>query len=226
ESASTSMPCASMAARRAEVLSISRPGASSGWPMTAAALGTMQWAWTSMVFTRLPLTTTSRRLVTGVGGGAAVVESPQPTKARPAMALDNRFAVIDIGASLHPGLAGEWHSRWPPASPADPGYAEAGKAAIPRCMRLSPITYLILLTTLIRLAFAATTGLGVDESYMIAAGREFAIGYFDHPPIAWWLSHGAAVLFGTETQVVVRLPFILLFALSQWLVFLMGRRIG
>jgi 4-amino-4-deoxy-L-arabinose transferase-like glycosyltransferase len=93
-------------------------------------------------------------------------------------------------------------------------------------MRLSPIAYLILLTTLIRLAFAATTGLGVDESYMIAAGREFAIGYFDHPPIAWWLSHGVAVLFGTETQVVVRLPFILLFALSQWLVFLMGRRIG
>jgi hypothetical protein len=93
-------------------------------------------------------------------------------------------------------------------------------------MRLSPIANLILLTTLIRLAFAATTGLGVDESYMIAAGREFAIGYFDHPPISWWLSHGAAVLFGTETQVVVRLPFILLFALSQWLVFLLGRRIG
>jgi hypothetical protein len=93
-------------------------------------------------------------------------------------------------------------------------------------MRLPPIACLILLTTLIRLAFAATTGLGVDESYMIAAGRAFAIGYFDHPPVAWWLSHGAAVLFGTEAPVVVRLPFILLFALSQWLVFLMGRRVG
>ncbi len=128
-------------------------------------------------------------------------------------------------------MAGDWHSWWPPASPADPGYADldyAGeaKAAIPRGMRLAPIVCLILLTTLIRLAFAATTGLGVDESYMIAAGRTFAFGYFDHPPVAWWLSHGAAVLFGTEAQVVVRLPFILLFALSQWLVFLMGRRIG
>lgn len=91
---------------------------------------------------------------------------------------------------------------------------------------MTPILPLILLTTLLRLAFAATTGLGVDESYMIAAGRGFALGYFDHPPLSWWLSHGAAVLFGSEAAVVVRLPFILLFALSQWLMFLLGRRIG
>jgi len=91
---------------------------------------------------------------------------------------------------------------------------------------MPPILILILLTTLLRLAFAATTGLGMDESYMIAAGRSFALAYFDHPPLSWWLSHGSAVLFGSESPVVVRLPFILLFALSQALVYGIGKRIG
>ena len=84
-------------------------------------------------------------------------------------------------------------------------------------MRLSPIFRLIAVTTLIRLAFAATTGLGVDESYMVTAGRVLSLGYFDHPPASWWLSWGAAQLFGTEAPWAVRLPFILLFALSQFL---------
>jgi 4-amino-4-deoxy-L-arabinose transferase-like glycosyltransferase len=85
-------------------------------------------------------------------------------------------------------------------------------------MRLSPIFQLIAGTTLIRLAFAATTGLGVDESYMVTAGRVLSLGYFDHPPASWWLSWGAAHLLGTEAPWAVRLPFILLFALSQFLV--------
>jgi hypothetical protein len=78
-----------------------------------------------------------------------------------------------------------------------------------------PIGLLIVGTTLARLAFAATTGLGVDESYMVTAGRRLSLGYFDHPPMSWWLSWGAAHLFGTEAPWAVRLPFILLFTLSQ-----------
>lgn len=86
-------------------------------------------------------------------------------------------------------------------------------------MRVSPILRLIVGTTLIRLMFAATTGLGVDESYMVTAGRVLCLGYFDHPPTSWWLSWGAAHLLGTEAPWAVRLPFILLFAVSQVLVF-------
>jgi hypothetical protein len=82
-------------------------------------------------------------------------------------------------------------------------------------MRLSPIVPLIAGATLVRLAFAATTGLGVDESYMVAAGRVLSLGYFDHPPASWWLSWGAAHLFGTEAPWAVRLPFVLLFVISQ-----------
>lgn len=81
---------------------------------------------------------------------------------------------------------------------------------------------LVAASTLIRLVFAATTGLGVDESYMVAAGRVLSLGYFDHPPASWWLSWGAAHLFATEAPLAVRLPFILLFALSQLLMWQIG----
>lgn len=92
--------------------------------------------------------------------------------------------------------------------------------------RQVPILPLILATTTIRLAFAAALGLGVDESYMVAAGRRLSLGYFDHPPASWWLSWAAAHIAGTEASIVVRLPFIALFALSTWLTFSLGRRIA
>nr|WP_294524261.1 glycosyltransferase family 39 protein [uncultured Rhodopila sp.] len=93
-------------------------------------------------------------------------------------------------------------------------------------MKVSPIVVLVCATTLLRIAFAATTGLGVDESYMVTAGRVLCLGYFDHPPASWWLSRGAAHLSGTEAPVVVRLPFVLLFAVSQVLVWRIGCRIA
>ncbi len=61
---------------------------------------------------------------------------------------------------------------------------------------------------------------------MVAAGRALSLGYFDHPPASWWLSWGAAHLFGSEAPIVVRLPFILLFALSTWLMFRLGTEIA
>lgn len=85
---------------------------------------------------------------------------------------------------------------------------------------------LIALATLVRLAMAWAIGLGVDESYMVAAGRTLRLGYFDHPPAAWWLSWGAAHLFASEAPVVVRLPFIALGALSTWMVARLGAALG
>jgi 4-amino-4-deoxy-L-arabinose transferase-like glycosyltransferase len=81
---------------------------------------------------------------------------------------------------------------------------------------------LIAAATAVRLVFAASIGLGIDESYMVAAGRELALSYFDHPPLAWWLARGAALLFGSEAPVVVRLPFVLLAAGTTWLLFRLG----
>jgi 4-amino-4-deoxy-L-arabinose transferase-like glycosyltransferase len=75
---------------------------------------------------------------------------------------------------------------------------------------------LILVASAVRLGFAASTGLGIDESYMVGAGRQLQLSYFDHPPLAWWLAWGAARLLHSEAAWVVRLPFIALFALTTW----------
>jgi 4-amino-4-deoxy-L-arabinose transferase-like glycosyltransferase len=88
------------------------------------------------------------------------------------------------------------------------------------------VLLLILIATAVRLGFGGALGLGVDESYMVAAGRTLSLGYFDHPPASWWLAWGAAHLFGSEAPIVVRLPFILLFALSSWLMFRLGTEIA
>ena len=80
--------------------------------------------------------------------------------------------------------------------------------------------------TLVRLGFAAALGLGVDESYMVVSGRTLSLGYFDHPPASWWLAWAASHLAGTEAPIVVRLPFIGLFALSTWLMFRLGAAIA
>ena len=81
---------------------------------------------------------------------------------------------------------------------------------------------MILAGALLRLWFAASIGLGVDESYVVAADSGIRLGYFDHPPAVWWLSSLAAHLAGSTAPVAVRLPFILLFALSTWLMYRLG----
>ncbi len=93
------------------------------------------------------------------------------------------------------------------------------------------LTVLILGTFLVRLIFAAALGLGIDESYMVAAGRQPQLSYFDHPPLAWWLAWAATHLAGSEAAIVVRLPFIVLFALTTGLMYrltaaLWGARAG
>ena len=81
------------------------------------------------------------------------------------------------------------------------------------------LVLLIVGTLTLRLLFAAGIGLGIDESYMVAAGREWQLSYFDHPPLAWWLCWAAARLAGSDAATVVRLPFIALFALSTVLMY-------
>ncbi len=85
---------------------------------------------------------------------------------------------------------------------------------------------LLVVAALIRIGFGAALGLGVDESYMVASGRALSFGYFDHPPASWWLAWAATHLAGTEAPIVVRLPFILLFALSTWLMARLGAAIA
>lgn len=83
-----------------------------------------------------------------------------------------------------------------------------------------PLLWLILVSTFLRLIMGWALGLGIDETYMVAASRHLELSYFDHPPLAWWLTHGIMWVTGADAPVVVRLPFIALFALTTWM---MGR---
>ncbi len=93
--------------------------------------------------------------------------------------------------------------------------------------RLSPerkTLALILVALALRFVFAASTGLGVDEAYTVATSRILALSTFDHPPLAWWIVHFAGALLG-ESDLMLRLPFLLLFAVTSWLMFALTRRL-
>jgi 4-amino-4-deoxy-L-arabinose transferase-like glycosyltransferase len=90
---------------------------------------------------------------------------------------------------------------------------------------------LIALTTLLRIALGGFLGLSVDESYTVALARHWALSYFDHPPLHVWLVGAWAKLCGSEQPLLLRVPYIALFALSTWLMYrltalLYGARAG
>ncbi|MDZ7631195.1 MAG: glycosyltransferase family 39 protein [Gemmatimonadaceae bacterium] len=84
--------------------------------------------------------------------------------------------------------------------------------------------WLIGLATALRLVVAAALPLGIDESYAVVVSRRIALSYFDHPPAVFWLAHLAA-LTGGESPFVLRLPFVLLFAGTCWLLYLFTARL-
>jgi 4-amino-4-deoxy-L-arabinose transferase-like glycosyltransferase len=89
----------------------------------------------------------------------------------------------------------------------------------------------ILVAVACRMGFAATTGLGIDESYMVASSHSFAASYFDHPLASWWLELGSRAVFGGDAPWVVRLPFVALSGISSLLLWrltvrLYGRQAG
>jgi 4-amino-4-deoxy-L-arabinose transferase-like glycosyltransferase len=90
---------------------------------------------------------------------------------------------------------------------------------------------LIVGTALLRLLLAGVLGLSVDESYTVAISRHLDLSYFDHPPLHVWLVAAVAKLCGSEQPLLLRLPDILLFAGSTFLLYrltagLCGERAG
>ena len=72
-----------------------------------------------------------------------------------------------------------------------------------------------------RLLFACLIGPGIDESYTLAIARDLSLSYFDHPPLHQWIAHFAALTLGEG--VATRLPFIVLFAATGWILFRLTR---
>jgi hypothetical protein len=75
----------------------------------------------------------------------------------------------------------------------------------------------------LRLVASHFVGLGIDESYTVAVSRDLQLSYFDHPPAQYWLVHAWAALEGYGRG--SRWPFILAFAGSCWLMFVLARRL-
>jgi len=74
-----------------------------------------------------------------------------------------------------------------------------------------------------RLAVAATLGLGVDECYDVGVAHDLALSYFDHPPLSYWIAHLFMPLFGDGRA--LRVPFVILFAGTTWLLYLLTRHL-
>lgn len=83
----------------------------------------------------------------------------------------------------------------------------------------------ILLGTLLRLVTSAAMGLGIDESYEVANARSFQLSFFDHAPVSFWMATVAMKVLGTDAALAVRLPFILLFAITTWLAYRLTERL-
>jgi 4-amino-4-deoxy-L-arabinose transferase-like glycosyltransferase len=93
--------------------------------------------------------------------------------------------------------------------------------------RISPVTAMVVLiavSTLLRIVAGGSVGLGIGESYYYAAARHLSPSYFDQPPLAAFLAGLSLRLFGVASGLVLRAPFIALFAGSTWIMFLVGRR--
>jgi 4-amino-4-deoxy-L-arabinose transferase-like glycosyltransferase len=81
------------------------------------------------------------------------------------------------------------------------------------------VLLIIAIAGLSRVALAALLGLSVDESYTVAISRQVALSYFDHPPLHVWLVGAWARLVGSEQPLLLRLPDIVMFAGSTWLLY-------
>jgi len=84
--------------------------------------------------------------------------------------------------------------------------------------------WLVAIGIVARFALAAAIGLGVDESYVVSVARYFSLSYFDHPPLHFWLVKLMTLLTGSELGLLLRAPFILLFAGSTWLMYRIASR--
>ena len=111
-------------------------------------------------------------------------------------------------------------------------YTVANEAAAPRVAIHGPIAWLVgrpstfaivllILAAGVRLVLMNAIGFGNDEAYTLVGARDLHLSYFDHPPLHVWFAHLASRIFGETSW--VRLPTVLLFAGTGWLMFALTR---
>jgi hypothetical protein len=87
------------------------------------------------------------------------------------------------------------------------------------------VVALIVAGALLRVVLAGAFGLGSDESYSVANSRFLDWSYVDYPPLHLWLTAAWVWLAHSDHPMIVRLPFIALFAGSTWLMYRLSARL-
>jgi hypothetical protein len=83
---------------------------------------------------------------------------------------------------------------------------------------------LIVVTFALRCLIAGYTGLGIGESYYFRGAMHLNLSYFDQPPLFFWLGGLGIKLFGLN-NFGIRVPSVLLFAGTTWLLFLVTKKL-
>lgn len=97
--------------------------------------------------------------------------------------------------------------------------------------RIGPFTpaqavlILIAVTFVLRIIGAWAIGWGTGEAYYLSSARQFHLSYYDQPPVSLWMTWATLYLTGSENVLVLRLPFVAIFAVSTWLVYAIGKAI-
>ena len=65
----------------------------------------------------------------------------------------------------------------------------------------------------------------MDEFYSVGSARQFMLSYVDHPPLHYWVAELAMRLFNSGAPLVARLPTVLFFAGSTWLMYRLTARL-
>jgi Dolichyl-phosphate-mannose-protein mannosyltransferase len=70
---------------------------------------------------------------------------------------------------------------------------------------------------------AETLSLSADECYGIGVAHDLRASYFDHPPLSYWIIHLFLPVLGDGRA--IRLPFVLIFAGTSWVLYLLTRQL-
>lgn len=102
-------------------------------------------------------------------------------------------------------------------------------ASRPRLLdRLGPaglVVATIAVSAVARVLFDAAIGFGVGEGYYVASARHLALSYFDQPPLFLWVTWLMLRFYEATDTLMLRLPFLAMFGVTTWLMFLFGKRL-
>ncbi len=87
------------------------------------------------------------------------------------------------------------------------------------------VLLLIVLSTLFRILAAGSVGLGYGESYYFSCALRPSLSYFDQPPLAILITSLSLYLSGQVGPLIIRLPFVAMFAGTTWLMFMLGKKL-